>query len=445
MVTVAPAAMLGLGVAATVVLRTVLRARVALAMALPVRRMAGQVVTRPVVRALPTAAPVPLEQVVRVARSPAVSAAEALPTALLVVRARVVVRVVGTLARPVAVRPVPVRVALATALLVQATRRVTPVAVQLVPGTAVLVVTLRVPRLRVRLPQVVPVLPALRTAVPAVPVVLPTPVLVRPVRVARVQQVRAVLLTPVPVRPVVLVTAVPVVLVVRAVPVEQVRPAVGTVRAVRAATPTLPPVPVRAERVVIALVRAVTPPRVRTRLLVVRRPVAVRPVARAVTPRRRVGMALVRPVRRPLRQVTVARAPSVATQGPAELGLSVVLAVLQPQVLVVRVVPVAPVGLRPRGAVVLSAPIPASIPARQQRRRAEPVGLSRRPRRPGLRRTTATRRVRARQTRVTRPPVSLRVGSAPTRASMSAARTLAPSISATTTRASSTTVTCLVC
>src|SRR6266498_328909 len=82
--------------------------------------------------------------------------------------------------------------------------------------------------------------------------------------------------------------------------------------------------------------------------------------------RRRVGMALVRPVRRPPRQVTVARAPSVATQGPAELGLSVVLAALQPQVLVVRVVPVAPVGLRPRGAVVLSAPIPASIPARQQ-------------------------------------------------------------------------------
>src|SRR4029453_2928381 len=169
-VTVAPAAMLGLGVVVTVGLRTGRRARGALAMGVPV----------------------PLEQVGRVARSPAVSAAEARPTALPVVRARVVVRVVATLARPVAVRPVPVRGGVATALLVEATQRVTPVAVQLVPGTAVPVVTLRVPRLRVRLPRVVPVLPAPRIAVPAVPVVLPTPVLVRPVRVALVQPVRAV-------------------------------------------------------------------------------------------------------------------------------------------------------------------------------------------------------------------------------------------------------------
>ena len=72
----------------------------------------------------------------------------------------------------------------------------------------------------------------------------------------------------------------------------------------------------------------------------------------------------------------MARAPSVAIQGPAELGLSAVRAVTQPLVLVVRVVPVGP---RPRAVVGLSAPTPASTPAQPLRRRAEPVGLSRRP------------------------------------------------------------------
>src|SRR5882724_10235323 len=151
--------------------------------------------------------------------------------------------------------------------------------------------------------------------------------------------------------------------------------------------------------------------------------------------RRRAVTAPVRPVRRPLRQATVARAPSVATQGPAELGLSVVLAVPRPRVLVVRAVPVAPVGPRPRVVAGLSAPTPASIPVQQLRRRVGRAALSLRPPRLGLQRTTATRRARARRTRVTRLPVSPRVVSAPTPASMSAARILAPSISVTATRA----------
>ena len=135
---------------------------------------------------------------------------------------------------------VRVRAALATAPLVQAMRRVTPVAVQAVPGAAVPVVMLRVPRLRVRLPRVVPVLPAPRTAVPAVPVVLPTPVRVRPVRVARVQPVRAVLPMVAPVRRVapgraVLVVPRP------PEPVVQLRPAlVGLVVAPLAAIAILP-------------------------------------------------------------------------------------------------------------------------------------------------------------------------------------------------------------
>jgi len=258
----------------------------------------ARVVTRPVVRALPTAAPVALETLGRVARSLAVLAAEAPPTVLPVVPARAVVLVVGTPARPVAVRPEPVRVALATALLVRATRRVAPVVVQVVRGTAVPVVTLQVPRLRVRRPRVVPVLLAPRIAALVVPVVLPTPVLVRPVRVVLVRPVRVVLPTPVPARPVVLAIAV-LVGTPPVVPAQLVRPVlVATARAVRAGTPPLPAVPVRAGRVVTARAQAVMPPRARSLSPVAPPRVAVRPVAPAVTPRRRVGMARGRPVPR---------------------------------------------------------------------------------------------------------------------------------------------------
>src|SRR6266849_3308084 len=82
-----------------VVVLAATRARVT---AVPARPTLARVVTRPGVRALPMAARVPLERVVRVARSPVVSAAEARPTALPVVRARVVVLVAGTPARLVA-------------------------------------------------------------------------------------------------------------------------------------------------------------------------------------------------------------------------------------------------------------------------------------------------------------------------------------------------------
>src|SRR5206468_10993088 len=67
--------------------------------AVPARPTLVRVVTRPVVRALPTAARVPLQTVVRVARWQVVVVAQAPPTALLVVPAQAVALVVGTPAR----------------------------------------------------------------------------------------------------------------------------------------------------------------------------------------------------------------------------------------------------------------------------------------------------------------------------------------------------------
>jgi hypothetical protein len=87
--------------------------------AVPARPTLARVVTRAVVRALPTAVRVPLERAAPVTVVPVtvdlrtvglavVLVAQALPTAPPVVPARVVVLVVGTPAQPVAVRPEPV-------------------------------------------------------------------------------------------------------------------------------------------------------------------------------------------------------------------------------------------------------------------------------------------------------------------------------------------------
>src|SRR6267143_4959745 len=158
-------------------------------------------------------------------------------------------------------------------------------------------------------------------------------------------------------------------------------------------------------------------------------PVELRPVVRQrAAPlevrRRRAGTPTGRPGRRPLRQATVARPPSVAIPGPAEPGLSVDRVVPRPLVLVGRVAQVdrAP---RPQAVADPAVPTPASIPGTQPPRPEGLAALRLRPIRLRTRPTPATRTDRARPTRVPRPPASPRVGSARTPASMSAARILA--------------------
>src|SRR6267378_1152713 len=119
------------------------------------------------------------------------------------------------------------------------------------------------------------------------------------------------------------------------------------------------------------------------------RPVVRQRAAPAQVRRRRAETAPGRPARRPLRQVTVAQPPSVAIPEPAELGQSVDRVVPRPVGLVVLVdlVDRAP---RPRVVAERAMPTPASIPARQRRRRVGRAARSLRPIRLRTRPTLAT-------------------------------------------------------
>src|SRR5215467_4483893 len=386
------------------------------ATAVPLPPTVGLVVTRPGAQALPMVARVQLGRAALVAVVPvpgelrtvglaAVPLEQALPLVRRVVQVRAVALVVETPARLVAVRAGRPRPVLAQALLVQEMPRVT--------GAAVPVVMLRVQPRPVVPPRVAPGRAVPLPAVTAVPVVLPMPVLVQPVRVAQVRQVRAVARPAALAVPAVLRIAVPVAM-LPVVPVRLVRPA--------------PVVRVRAGRVVTAPARVGTPLRVGSPRSAVRRRPAPRLAPRVVTLRRMVEMLRGRPGARPPRRVTVQLVGRVVTPGRVVLVPSAVRAVL-----VALAVPVVP---RPPVAVARVRPTtPASTPVQRLRRRVELVVATRRARRPGLRRTTVTRRGPARPTPAIRRPALPRTGSAPMAVSTSAARISVWRTSGITTRA----------